>query len=124
MRHPLNFSFGFLLAFAAPSLPAQIPLTAWSGVLQRPLDLILVQARVVTMEGAQYLQFRNEGKDAVNFSYSVNGEDPFLNPRVHVKAHKRSAYLPLPEGVTGGNLKFFMLRLGADQGPVLDAPAH
>lgn len=118
MRHPLNLTSALFLAFAAPALVAQTP-SAWSGALNRPLDQVLVQARVVTMDGNQYLQFRNDGQEAINFYFSINGGDPFTGSRVHVNAHKRSAYLPLPAGTSANSFKFAMLRKGRDQGPVL-----
>lgn len=120
MRLPFYFAPALVLVFAAPALMGQAPISAsWSGVLHRPLDHVLVQARVVTFEGSQYLQFRNEGQDQINFHFSFNGEDPYTNPRIHINAHKRSPFLPLPTGVSGSNLKFVMLRTGRDQGSVL-----
>lgn len=119
MRHRLYLTPVFLMALSAPALVAQAP-SAWFQVLHRPQDKVLVQARVVTVDGSPCIQFRNEGQDAINFSFSFNGEDPFTNPRIHINAHKRSPFLSLPVGVSGSNVnKLFMLRIGPDQGPVL-----
>ncbi len=118
MRYPKFLISSLLMTLTTPALVAQAP-SAWSQVLLRPQDQVHIQARVVTLDGVSHLQFRNEGQDQVNFYYSVNGEDPFTNPRLRLKAHKRSPYIPLPAGATVQTMKFVLLRIGPDQGPVL-----
>jgi hypothetical protein len=104
----------FLMAAMAPALVAQAP-SDWFQLLHQPKNQVLVQARVVNSEGKRYLQFRNEGQEQVNFYFSVNGEDPYTSPRVHLNAQKRSPFLLLPESVSGRTVKLALVRVGEDQ---------
>ena len=117
MRHPIYLTSVFLMAFSAPALVAQAP-SGWFQLLPKPQGHVLVQARLVTVDENPCLQFRNDGQEQINFYFSVKGEDPFTNPRVHLNAHKRSPFLPLPAGATGRTVKLTMVRVGQDQGKV------
>ena len=117
MRHRLRPIPVLLMAFTVSALVAQTP-SGWSQVLLLPQAHVLVQARVVTVDGNPCLQFRNEGQDPVHFHFGVNGADPYTSPRVHLNVHKRSPYLPLPAGVSVQALKLALVRAGSDQGDV------
>lgn len=117
MRYPLKMTFAILVACTAPWLVAQSP-SDWFQLLHKPQDHVLVQARLVTVDENPCLQFRNDGQEQINFYFSVKGEDPFTNPRVHLNAHKRSPFLPLPAGATGRTVKLTLVRVGQDQGKV------
>jgi len=97
---------------------AQVPFNAtWFNVLHRPQ--VHVRARIVDVDGQPFVQFRNQGPDQVHFQFGVNEEDPMRNPRVHLKAHKRSAFLPLPVEATSPVLKLTLVRVGMDEGEFL-----
>ncbi len=115
MRFRSNLTLLLFAAFASSALLAQVVQIDWSQVLARPNDHVLVQARVVTLEGKLCLQFQNGGQDSIHFHYGVNGSDPLVGPRIHLSTQKRSAYLPLPQGTTVSSVKLILVRTGPDR---------
>jgi hypothetical protein len=105
-------------ALSAQDAPSSVP---WFDVLNR--DQVLLQARVVLMDGQPVLQFKNKGQDAIHFNYWIEGfgskDAAILTPRIHITRNKRSTFRALPAGVTMPAVKLAFVRTGEDAGSFL-----